>query len=93
MYMGRMPLYPPPGGERGRENCIRLPLFQNDSVRQPPANCAQTVRLENPCCPGEFAEVTLSVDYCGNLAVCVHREPYGCRPRPPKHRSRDCCCR
>lgn len=50
-----------------------MPLFSHE---QRPEGCGcqkQTVRLENPCRPGECAEVTLSVDECGNLVVCVHR--------------------
>ena len=61
---------------RDRESW-RVPLFNCDSSC-PTCDCgcgAQTVRLENPCCPGECAEVTLSVDSCGNLVVCVHKNP------------------
>ena len=73
MSWERMPLYP---GER-RTGCgsYQIPLF-GDGRRPGGESCSnQTVRLENPCCPGECASVTLSVDACGNLSICVHRDP------------------
>lgn len=75
------------GDHRPRESW-RMPLFDCDSCGMNRFDCAcsRTVRLENPCCAGEFAEVTLSVDGCGNLVICVHRhsEPCDCR-RTRKH--------
>lgn len=80
-YMQR-PLFPPMGDCCAPDNCVRVPLFSREACRPPnPCGCTQSVRLENPCCPGECAEVALSVDNCGNLVMCVHREPC-CQPRP-----------
>ena len=65
----------------------RMPLFRCDGMNNScDCGCSQTVRLENPCCPGECAEVNLSVDNCGNLVICVHRDQWknDCR-RPRKH--------
>lgn len=80
MYYDR-PLYPPPGEQCGGDNCVRMPLF--GSERDVPicdrCGSSQTVRLENPRCPGECAEVSLSVDHCGNLVICVHRAPPRCQ--------------
>ena len=90
------PLYPRPGGDCEPWNCRderrcgdrdswRMPLFDcecRNTVRD--CGCGgQTVRLENPCCPGEFAEVNLSVDPCGNLVICIHKDLWNCR-RPKK---------
>ena len=52
----------------------------------PDACACRRVTIENPCRPGEVAEVLLGVDDCGNLVVCVKRD---CRPpceplRPPR---------
>jgi len=93
------PLYPPPGDGcghcdgYGRRDCRdreswRMPLFGGDCAcaSRDCCGCSQTVRLENPCCPGECAEVTLSVDNCGNLVVCVHKDPWKCDCRRPKKR-------
>jgi len=77
--------------------CVRVPLFQREPCCGP-GGCCQKVVLENPCRPGECAEVLLGVDECGNLTVCVHRDNRwdnccppvwdGCRPpkRPRKPR-------
>ena len=48
--------------------------------------CAcRRVTIENPCRPGEVAEVLLGVDDCGNLVVCVKRDWSRERPsRPPR---------
>ena len=46
----------------------------------PPMQERERVVIDNPCCPGERAEVVLGVDDCGNLVICVHRL---CRDRPP----------
>ena len=72
----RMPLYP--GERRLGCGCYQIPLF-GDGRRPGGEPCStQTVRLENPCCPCECASVTLSVDACGNLSICVHRDPPRC---------------
>lgn len=70
------PLYPPLGDCCDRDSCVRMPLFNCESHRPPhdPCGCSQTVRLENPCCPGECADITLSVDSCGNLVISVRRD-------------------
>ena len=95
MNMSR-PLYPRPGDGGSRWNCRdrcdghaceswRMPLFDHD-CHHSMQNCdcgSQTVRLENPCCRGEYAEVTLSVDSCGNLVVGVHKDQWNCR-KPKK---------
>ncbi|MEE1199339.1 MAG: hypothetical protein U0L09_01675 [Christensenellales bacterium] len=93
MNYGSMPLYPPMGQECCRGNCMRMALFRCDPHRRQDMCCTgKSVILENPCCPGECAEVHLSVDGCGNLEVCVHREPHGgcgCR-RPSRPKNRGC---
>ena len=72
----RMPLYP--GERRLGCGCYQIPLF-GDGRRPGGEPCStQTVRLENPCCPGECASVTLSVDACGDL--CAPRSA-ALRPR------------
>ena len=89
MYYETMPLYPAlrPGCEE--KSCVRVPMFDEGgcacSCGQPPEmrNCRR-VTIENPCRPGECAEVLLGLDACGNLVVCVRREG----ERPPKPR---CC--
>lgn len=89
MNCGYRPLYPPAGDRCDRcDDCCeswRMPLFDCDSHRHShdDCGCSQTVRLENPCCPGECAEVTLSVDCCGNLVIGVHRDPW--KRRRKKH--------
>ena len=99
MVYESMPLYPSlrPGDDR---SCVRMPVFTRDPRGPSPGACSQRrVTIENPCRPGEFAEVLLSVDECGNLVVCVRRD--NCRPPcPPEPRClpaacppprRDCC--
>lgn len=84
MGYGRLPLFPPMGG--GNDECVRVPLFQRDPCRcrMDPCGC-KTVRMENPCCPGDGADVMLSVDECGNLMVCVRRDPpCRCGPNRPR---------
>lgn len=88
-----MPLYPAlrPGGGSA---CVTMPLFDDGRGGPPgiPAWAdAQRVIVENPCRPGERAEVLLAVDSCGNLSVCVRRESDCCR-REPDCRPRPCLC-
>ena len=80
MNYGFRPLFPPMGDCCDRDNCVRVPLFNAEHCCPPrePCGCCQTVRLENPCCPGECADVALSVDSCGNLVICIHRDHSRC---------------
>lgn len=80
MGFSHRPLNPLLGDCCNRESCVRMPLFNCEPrhSHSDSCGCGQTVRLENPCCPGECADVTLSVDSCGNLVICVHREPCRC---------------
>ena len=90
MMYDSMPLYPMIGPERGNGACVRVPVFGGgrEPGRLPDESQCRSVWIENPCRPGELAEVLLGVDDCGNLTVCVRREerrPCGCRPnRPPR---------
>ena len=89
MVYENMPLYPRLGWDGGRDGCVRVPVFGESrcGAGRLPDECAcRRVTIENPCRPGELAEVLLGVDDCGNLVVCVKR---ACRPpceppRPPR---------
>lgn len=83
MTYGRMPLFPPSCGS----DCVKMKLF-NECECPPQSNC-QTVRICNPACPSEYADVELCVDSCGNLSVCVHRNSC-CAP---ERRRKRCGCR
>jgi len=83
MNHGCMPLFPPGCGP---QNHLRMPLF-GDGCGRCDRDC-QRVRICNPNCPEEFAEVELCVDCDGNLSICVHRPP---RPCLPPHRPRRGC--
>lgn len=83
MNCGRIPLFP---GGCDRERCVRMSLFGDDcgcggDWRGCCDNRSQRVRVCNPARPGEYADVELSVDQCGNLTVCVHRPPTDCCDR------------
>ena len=83
MTHGRMPLFPPSCMPR---STMHMPLFDPcDCCCRPREQC-QCVHIENPACPGEFADVDLCVDADGNLSICVRRPPKPCmphrRPRP-----------
>ena len=104
MYYEDMPLYPRMGCDGGRDSCVRVPMFGSQrcgSGRMSPDCACRRVTIENPCRPGEVAEVLLGVDDCGNLVICVHRlcgcdRPCGsqrpCRPqRPCQEADRDPC--
>lgn len=91
MYYETMPLYPRMGPGCDGENCVRVPVFGRDCGgpgRMGDVSQLRRVMIENPCRPGERAEVLLGVDECGNLTVCVRREGHdecACRPcRPPR---------
>ena len=104
MYYETMPLYPSIGPCREGRSCVRVPVFQEGPLDDAPPQLAQERRilLDNPCRPGECAEVLLGLDGCGNLVVCVRREgrppcreaprrrcpePPRCLPEPkPRHR-------
>lgn len=78
MYDITMPLYPSISPGCGPEACVRVPVFGADRCARPgplPVRECRKVIIENPCRPGECAEVLLGVDACGNLAVCVRRAP------------------
>ena len=85
MFCDPMPLYPgqrPPGG-----SCMKVRLFDDacgPNRCPPPMDVCERVTIDNPCRPGERAEVALGVDECGNLVVCVHRLPPPCRPERPR---------
>ena len=71
----------------GGGDCYRMPLFRPEPCMSRGYGCpARTVRLENPACPDEWAEVTLSVDECGNMVICVHRALPCCRAEAPAKR-------
>lgn len=91
MYYDNLPLYPSlcPGWDQ--ESCVRLPVFDTKRCghgRMPDACQCQRIIIENPCRPGERAEVLLGVDDCGNLAICVRRDP--CRERDCRPSGPDC---
>ena len=96
MVYENMPLYPCIGAQRDREACVRLPVFgegrgapcRSECGLPPNLSGCKRVTIENPCCPGEWAEVLLGLDSCGSLVVCVRRNPPDdcrrpCRPAPP----------
>ena len=85
MYYETMPLYPPMRGGCDGGECVRVPVFDGGpGGEMPQLRCVRRVTIENPCRPGECAEVLLGLDGCGNLVVCVKREPERdcCRPCP-----------
>ena len=84
MVYGRMPLFPPACGQ----DCVKMKLFDEHTCCAPHPEC-QCVRICNPACPEEYADVELCVDSCGNLSVCVHRNSC-CMP---ERRRRSRCCR
>ena len=91
MYYETMPLYPALREGCEREPCVRVPVFGAENCgpgRMPDACHCRRVTIENPCRPGERAEVLLGVDDCGNLVVCVRREP--CPPMDCRGRRPDC---
>ncbi|MBR1820359.1 MAG: hypothetical protein IJ769_01915 [Clostridia bacterium] len=96
MYYETMPLYPALRPGCDSESCVRVPIFDGDDMPcgQPPQlRSCRRVTIENPCRPGECAEVLLGLDACGNLVVCVRREPERdacCRPCRPQRPNRPC---
>lgn len=93
MYYETMPLYPALRSGCEEKNCVRVPVFGEGGCgcgcgQMPELRGCRSVTIENPCRPGERAEVLLGLDGCGNLVVCVRREPDRdcCRPCPPRPR-------
>lgn len=87
MSYGRMPLFPP---ACGTQNALSMPLFDSCGCARPREEC-QCVHIQNPACPGEYAEVELCVDAFGNLSICVRRPPKPCCPPPRRCKPRcDC---
>lgn len=85
MSYKRIPLFPPACASGGN---VRMPVFGGCEPICPREEC-QTVRIYNPACPAEFADVDLCVDGDGNLSICVRKPP---RPYAPPRRAR-CDCR
>lgn len=83
MYCENMPLYPGMRPPCDPSPCMKVRLFDDGCCggrRGVPMREHERVMIDNPCRPGERAEVTLGVDDCGNLVICVHRL---CRQEPP----------
>ena len=82
MYYENMPLYPGMRPPCDPSPCMKVRLFDDchGDRHAPPMRERERVMIDNPCRPGERAEVVLGVDDCGNLVICVHRL---CRDRPP----------
>ena len=87
MYYESMPLYPPMRSHADGERCVKVPVFGECCPPCAPHSmrCCRRVIIENPCRPGETAEVLLGVDEGGNLLVCVRRGDgeCACDPQPP----------
>ena len=75
MNYGRMPLFP---GGCAENSCLRVPLFGEAERWSSCGGQCQSVRFSNPVCPGEYADVELCLDSCGNLSICVRRPPGDC---------------
>ena len=93
MLYENMPLYPGMRPPCDGSPCMKVKLFDDacgGPHRAPPLTECERVVIDNPCRPGERAEVSLGVDDCGNLVICVHRlcgrpcpPERPCRPQPP----------
>ena len=91
MNCGRIPLFP---GDHNRDSCVRMALFgdhHSEDWRGMQDERCQTVRVYNPACSGEYADVQLCVDCCGNLSICVRRPGDKCCSRNKRHTSRCGC--
>lgn len=87
MTYRRMPLFPPGCNPH---SSMRMPLFDHCDQCRPREEC-QCVHIENPACPGEYADVELCVDCDGNLSICVKRPPKPCTSNRFRHKnSCDC---
>ncbi|MDD6882633.1 MAG: hypothetical protein PUD50_02900 [Eubacteriales bacterium] len=83
----RLPLFGPAKPPEPPHPCCPPPscsCMPPSCVPDPCACRVQNVRIANPCNPMECATVMLGVDECGNLTVCVRRDPPP--PMPRKHR-------
>ena len=90
MVYESMPLYPGMKPPCDGSPCMKVRLFDDargGCHRAPPLREKERVVIDNPCRPGERAEVVLGVDDCGNLVICVHRmgreRPCRCEPWHP----------
>ncbi|MGN1005186.1 MAG: hypothetical protein ACI4O8_01600 [Aristaeellaceae bacterium] len=93
MSCGKMQLFPQPCCG---QSSLRMPLFDGKHCGcgecwSPAPMCedCKCVRIQNPACPGEFADVELCVDCDGNLSICVrrpNRTNCGCGPHHGKCR-------
>lgn len=99
MNYDQRPLFPPMRPICDTDSCVKMKVFGSERCGcpcPPQSCCQQKVFIENPCRPGECAEVLLGVDECGSLTICVHRDAGwngGCKPgRRPPRRPRDCGC-
>lgn len=97
MSCGKMPLFPQPFCG---QSSLHMPLFDGKHCDcdcwTPALSCedCQCVRIQNPACPGEFADVELCVDCSGNLSICVRRSnrpPCGHAPCNHPHCNRPPC--
>ena len=75
MYYENMPLYPGMRPPCDGNPCMKVRLFDDacGCHHAPPMRECERVVIDNPCHPGEQAEVKLGLDDCGNLVICVHR--------------------
>ena len=88
MNCRRIPLFPPACGSN---SSLHMSLFDGCDPCRERQEC-QCVRIRNPACPGEYADVELCVDMDGNLSICVKRPGGYCPPTPCRRRRRGCDC-
>ena len=87
MIYENMPLYPGMRPPCDPSPCMKVRLFDDNcrgGHRPPPMQRCERVVIDNPCRPGERAEVELGLDDCGNLVICVHRLCGRDAPRCPR---------
>lgn len=85
MYCDNTSLWPDLRPPCDGDSCMKVRLF-DDARCAPPMRECQRVNIDNPCRPGERAEVILGLDDAGNLVVCVHRV----NDRPPRPQCPPC---
>lgn len=94
MVYENMPLYPGMRPPCNPSPCMKVRLFDEGcrgGHHPPPITECERVVIDNPCRRGERAEVTLGVDDCGNLVICVNRlfgHDAPCRCSNPRRRHR-----